>query len=199
MKVNKKSFKLDTKQYINTPQVKKMIMLGHTYTNNLSFFNYWGNSYNGKYKKTAPYSIDLDGSIYEHYSPKFYSKFTDNDIINKKTIPILLVNQGWAIRRNKSYFDCYDKLIKGYVIEQKWRNHKFWVKYTDEQFNSLFILIRYLCNEYNIPFNIIEDNLYKDIKNFNGIIYRSNYYQHSTDLSPAFEYEKLYNKINKIK
>jgi len=59
-------------------------------------------------------------------------------------------------------------------------------------------LINYLCEEYNIPKKCVGHNTYIDgVEFFEGIVYKSNYYKESTDLSPAWDYKKMKGKIEK--
>ena len=58
--------------------------------------------------------------------------------------------------------------------------------------DSLKELVVKLCDEYNVPKKFIGHNVYdENVDLFKGITFRSNYYQESTDVSPAFDIEML--------
>jgi hypothetical protein len=63
---------------------------------------------------------------------------------------------------------------------------------------TLTELIDYLCLEYSINKNFIGDNVttHKPI-NYKGILNRSNFSKNHYDLTPAFNFEKLTEIINK--
>ena len=69
--------------------------------------------------------------------------------------------------------------------------------YTDEQEKSLLNLIDKLCKEFNINNDCIGHNV-KDDKTdlFDGVVFRSNYSEKFTDISPAFDI-KIFNNIEK--
>ena len=77
---------------------------------------------------------------------------------------------------------------------KRWRNHSYWDRYSEPQIESLKELVSLLCESYNIPKKFIGHNVFdENIDLFKGITFRSNYYQESTDVSPAFDMEILKN------
>ena len=128
------------------------------------------------------------------FDPKYCSDFLGIDQ-DKCNITITLVNQGWLkLDEMNVYVDwlghVYSKTIN--PIVKKWRDYSFWSKYSDEQFNSLKQLIGYLCNEFDIEHNIMPHNVYEEnVDIFKGVTFRSNYFQDVTDISPAFQIEKI--------
>ena len=62
-------------------------------------FESWINRRNGNYKKTTPFTIDVDGTIYQHYDPKYYSDFLNCEQ-DKCNIPIILVIIGSGFERS---------------------------------------------------------------------------------------------------
>ena len=58
--------------------------------------------------------------------------------------------------------------------------------------DSLSKLLDHLCEEYDIPRDVIENNVYdENIDIFKGITFRSNYFKDNTDVSPAFDIKKI--------
>jgi hypothetical protein len=68
--------------YVPVEYVKSQIILGSTHNNDMKHIIGWSHRYNGKYKKTAPFTIDKNGLIYQHFNPKFHSKFFRNKQLN---------------------------------------------------------------------------------------------------------------------
>lgn len=200
IKINNEKYLLDSTQYYQKETKKRRIVIGHSLSDDMSFFDGWLKKYNGKFKRTAMFTIDKDGKIYQHFDPTYYSKFLNITDIDEETISINLVNSGWVNSQNDDFYDCYNNKVKpSKVIYKEWREHRFWVSYSPKQFNSLINLCEYLSNKYGIKLkttghNVKIDNIY----NFDGITFRSNYRSEYYDLSPAFEFEKFDNEIIKL-
>lgn len=192
MKIDKNSYKLPNSNFYQVEYTKKQIVVGHTGRNDMSHYSTWINRYNGKYKKSVAFTIDKEGGVYQHYDPKYYSDYVDKRDMGPFTIPITLVNLGWVTKDNLSgkYYDWFDK---PYIMEDKdltymkWRNKVFWVNYTEEQLKSLKKLTDKLCDEFGIKNDCISHtNFNEDVDIYEGIVFKSNYYQEVTDISPAF-------------
>ena len=200
MVLETKKYILTDRNYYSSSNEKKQIVIGHSLSSDMKFFDGWLNRINGKYKKTTPFTIDLNGKIYQHYSPNNHSDFLGYEPHDLKTIPILLVNQGWLIKDivNNRFLDwvgnIYDE--KSDVVEKRWRSHSYWSPYPKKQINSLIKLIDHLCDEFSIDKKVIGHNTQvNEVDKFNGIVFRSNYNKNVTDLSPAFDYNNFKQKI----
>ena len=90
-----KEYKLKESNHFETTSNKTKIVVGNSYASDMKHFDRWVNRIHGKSKNTTPYSIDLDGVIYEHYDPKYDSLFTNNEIIDRSIIGVTLVNEGY--------------------------------------------------------------------------------------------------------
>ena len=124
MVLETKKYILTDKNYYLSSNEKKQIVIGHSLSGDMKFFNGWLSRMNGKYKKTTPFTIDLNGKIYQHYSPNNHSDFLGYEPHDLKTIPILLVNQGWLIKDivNNKFLDWVGNIYeeKGDVVEKRW-------------------------------------------------------------------------------
>lgn len=193
------SYTLTSKNYFSDIHEKKQIVIGNTFNVGMNHFIGWKHRMNGSYKKVSNYTIDMDGNIFQHFDPSYYSEFLNNSLHNKHIISICLVNQGWFD------YDVMDKNFINYVgsaytgksmTEKRWRNHSFWENYSEKQMESLSILTKILLEKFGIPKNVLPHNTYiKEIHNFNGVSYRSNWIKDSTDLSPSFDFEIFKNKV----
>jgi len=82
------------------------------------------------------------------------------------------------------------------VFKKKWRGHLFWASYTPEQLNSCAELIVQLNKELDVELEYTGHNVRIDsVDKFKGVVSRSNYNNFWTDISPAFDFEELIEKI----
>lgn len=191
---------LDSKNFHKAHHMKKQIIIGNTYSNGLNHVVGWKNRFNGNYKTTAPITILRNGDIHHHYDPKYYSEFMGIKHIDKYSIPIVLENLGWLTKdlQNDKYLTWIGDIYNGEdeVIEKRWRNHKYWTSYTDEQLNSLVETCKKLCIDFEIPLKTMTHNTYvSSVENVEGIIYKGNFSKYYTDVNPTFEFDKFKNKL----
>lgn len=193
MIIDDTTYKLGDNNYYKVENRKTQIVIGHTSRKDMYHFSSWVNRHNGKYKKTAAFTIDTDGKIYQHFNPKYYSDYIDIHNMGPFTIPVVLTNIGWLERDtlNDRYYDWLGHSYifdSGEVVKEKWRNRDYWVRYSNEQLKSLRELTDYLCNEFKINNNCISHTMFnEDVDIYEGITFKSNYYQESTDVNPSFD------------
>jgi hypothetical protein len=200
MIINSKKYTLSDKNFINCESIKKQIVIGHTSTNNMRHYTKWVNRLNGRYMQTAPYTIDLDGKIYQHFDPICSSNILKNIELDKKSIVILLENEGWLTKDFEKkqlinwYGDIYNRAES--VVEKRWRGYMYWAPYTDNQLDSAAWLANKLCEEFYITkFAVPHNTKMENHENFSGILYRGNLDKDYTDLSPAWNFEKFKIKL----
>lgn len=203
MIIDETSYILPEDNFIQLETTKKHIVIGHTFNHDMRHYTGWLHRYNGKFKKTAAYTIDSNGLIYKHFNPKFHSRFFNDKDFDKKIIVILLENDGWLIKNGeKNEFitwigDIYKEPSE--VVEKKWRGCIYWSPYTKEQLDSAQELVKSLCEEFDIPLNSVAHNTAIDkVEEYESILYRSNLNRNFTDLSPAWDFEKFKNKVELI-
>ena len=193
------SYILSKDNYIDIESIKKQIVIGNTNNHNMKHYIGWVNRYNGKYKKTAAFTIDADGIIYKHFDPRYQSEYFNDLEQNNKSIVILLENDGWLTKdvEKNSFISCLGYIYKEQeVFEKKWRAHNYWANYTKEQIDSATNLVKELCNEFYIPLTAMTHNVKMDgLEDYRGILYKSNIEMYYTDLSPAFNFEYFINNI----
>lgn len=198
MFIDTETYRLTEKNYHKEIYDKTQIIIGHTSQKGMLHYAGWIYRLNGKNKKTANFTITKEGTVYQHYDPIHYSTFINNQQ-DKASISITLENMGWF--RKDAMVDRYvDWLGDGYkknneeVLNKRWRNYTYWDRYTEKQMKSLTELLIELCQTYNISKDFIGHNVFdENVDLFKGITFRSNYYQESTDVSPAFDMEVLKN------
>jgi len=193
------SYILSKNNYNKIESIKKQIVIGNTNNHDMKHYIGWVNRYNGKYKKTAAFTIGIDGIVYKHFEPKYQSEYFNNLEQNNKSIVILLENDGWLTKdvEKNSFLSWLGYIYKEQdVFEKKWRTHSYWAQYKKQQIDSATILVKELCNEFFIPLTAMTHNVkMNDLEDYKGVLYKSNIETYYTDLSPAFDFEYFINNI----
>jgi hypothetical protein len=194
------AYKLSENQYLVPEAVKKQIVIGHTGTNGMKHFIKWATRLNGGYKKTAAFTISKNGQVFNHFDPIYSSNILNNPYLDKRSIVILLENEGWHVndKENNEFINwlgyIYNKPDE--IIEKKWRNYQYWAPYTKEQFESCIVLVNHLCDEFYIAKNAVAHNTKLDnVIDFEGIMYRSNIDINYTDLNPTWDFNLFKQRI----
>jgi N-acetyl-anhydromuramyl-L-alanine amidase AmpD len=185
---------ITTDNYYPIEFSKHQIVIGHSFNSQMNHVNGWLLRNGRKNKSAAAFSVDRDGKVYQHYNSKYFSDFIGIDGVNQHLIPIVLVNDGWLIKEPAvgGFYNLNGNRYDGEVIERKWRNYQYWAAYSDKQFKSLVELVMDLCKNHDIYKKCIGHNTKVDnIKDFEGIAFKSNYSKDYTDLSPAFDYDNF--------
>jgi N-acetyl-anhydromuramyl-L-alanine amidase AmpD len=177
---------------------KRQIILCHTsreageYLASLKF------RYNEKYDKIPHYVITKSGETLKLLVDSGYSNFFDDEDINRNSIIICLENLGWLEKKplTNLYINWKGGIYNDKPYEKKWRDYFFWDLYTEEQMKSLTELCEKLCNDFQIEKKTSGHNTkINGIKEFDGIVSRSNYDERFTDLNPSFNFEKFLKNI----
>lgn len=204
MIIDEVTYALPIDNYIQNESIKTLIVIGHTSNHDMRHVTGWLHRYNGKYKKTASFTIDINGIVYKHFEPKYQARYFNNLELDNKTIVILLENDGWLYKDivKNEFITWIGDIYKqsGEIVEKKWRNHAYWSPYSDKQIDSANELVKMLCKEFFIPMTAISHNTKIDnLLENNGIIYKSNLNKHYTDLSPAWNFLEFKEKIETMK
>jgi hypothetical protein len=190
MNIDNKTFKIEEINRYKTQIAKTQIILGTSLRKDNNHIIRLQNKDYHKTKRWNTYTISRNGSVYEHYSPKYHTDFLNIKEVDKKTISIILENMGCLF---KTHTDKYINWLNEVcdekdVIEKSWLGYLYWEKLTDEQLVSTVELCKYLCDEFCIPKVMIEfHHFHKDISKFKGIVFRSNYIEDCSDINPFFD------------
>mgnify|MGYP000079254165 FL=1 len=200
MQVNKEYYFDDSEHIQKNRTKKKQIILLNTTCSLDEHLTKLKTRFNGKYNRLPCFFISQSGEIYQHYNPVYYSLLMEEHQIEKHCITIALENVGWLFKDSLTgKFTTWKGIeYSGEVIEVPWRNKKYWATYSDQQYEKLAELIDYLCIQHNIIKEFIGNNIVvnKPI-NHRGILNRGNYSKNYYDLSPAADFKKLNELINK--
>ncbi|HVG42243.1 MAG TPA: N-acetylmuramoyl-L-alanine amidase [Chitinophagaceae bacterium] len=172
---------------------------------------------------SVPFVLGRDGTIYQLFSSKFWSGNIGKGIGNtntgnaedKVTISIEISNYGYLTARQdnlETYYsrqkdaagkpgpiDIYCSLADKEAYQKlnsPFRGQSYYATYTEAQYESLIILLRYLTAQYNIPRQFLpEPKRYEateDVLSFKGIVSHVNYRKDGKwDIGPAFNWKKV--------
>jgi hypothetical protein len=183
---------------IGKSKTKKQIILCHTSREVEEYLVSLKYRFNSKFDRVPNFVITKGGKILQLLPELDYTNFFEDNTINKNSIIICLENLGWLEKKQLTnwYINWKGSIYNQQVYERKWRDFFFWQPYTEEQMGSLVLLCEKLCLEFSIPRKSVGHNTkFEGIKNFDGIVSRSNYDSRFTDLNPSFDFELFKKEI----
>ncbi len=118
---------------------------------------------------TRDFNNEFDGKVYEAFDPMYWAhhlgvKSKNNTFLNQKSISIELCNYGPLTKSKDGRFFNYvksevpEKLVT--ELETPFRGYKYYHSYTEQQLDSLRLLIIYLSDKFEID---ISKGLKKEI------------------------------------
>lgn len=175
------------------------------------------------YHVSVPFVIARSGTIFQLFSSKFWSGHIGQGIGNtgngnaqdKVTIGIELSNYGYLTPKNGNLETCYSRVkdktgkvgpediycsqqeVSAYIkLTTPYRLQSYYAAYTDAQYESLILLLRYLTTQYAIPRAFLPEPLrYEDTDQvlvFKGIVSHVNYRKEGKwDIGQAFDWTKV--------
>lgn len=194
-----KEYELGEGNILSTePHEKSQITLCDTKRPGFRHYYYWKNRQNGGYKYTTPFTVDKDGSIYQHYSSHYLSVVMRNKIIDSSNIYISLVNEGRLVKNNGDHYNLLGEKVDVEPFRCEWRGGKLWAPYTKEQLEGVIELCEYLCNEHGITSQVMRSNTFFNyVEDFKGVAYKSNYNAMFKDINPSWYFGKFKKRIEK--
>lgn len=201
MLIDKEKYKLKPSNYIQRESVKSKIVIGNTFSTDMKHFIGWEKRWFGSYTKTANFTIDIDGNIYEHFPPKFFSNFFNDIEIREEVISIVIENEGWLLKdlyKKNEHLNYVGDIYKreDAIFDKKWRKYRFWAPYNEKQLESASKLVKALCEDFSIPTKVIGHNTkVEGVYDYKGVLYKSNFEKFYTDVSPAWNFKEFKNKV----
>jgi hypothetical protein len=104
---------------------------------------------------------------------------------------VCLENLGWLEKKplTNHYINWKGSIYNQQVYEKKWRDFFFWEPYTSSQLQVAAGLCLQIAEALQIEKRCIGHNVkVEGIKNFDGILTKSNLDTKYTDLSPSFDF-----------
>jgi len=156
---------------------------------------------------SVPFVIGRNGKIYNLFYSGYWAYHLGrravggNKIRSKKTIGIEISNIGGLNYTNndmETYYRekyCNENQTNEYV-HQYFKRFCYYTKFTDAQYNSLIILIRYLTARYGIDRKFLDEqdryNTSSSVVDFRGIVSHVNYRSSGKeDIGPAFAWDRV--------
>jgi len=196
--INIEDFPATCKNYISSETAKDQIILDISNRNDHNQLVRLANKDNGVCKEWNTYTVGRDGTIYEHYNPKYYSKFLGIESSNKNNISIVMENMGALIKDEFGLHNHLNEICGGNIVEMKYYGYYYWEEITIEQMESTAELSLYLCDKFNIePVCISFDFYHKDINKSKGIVFKSNYFDIDAYCIPHFDIPKFTKLLRK--
>ena len=180
---------------------------------------------------SVPFVIGRNGTIYQLFSSKYWSGSIGKGVGNTNTgnaqdkaaIAIEISNYGYLTEPDgnlETYYsrlkdangnigpvDTYCSLTEEQAyqkLNEPFRKESYYATFTDNQYDSLIILLRYLTAQYNIPkefFSVQKRyETTEDVISFEGIVSHVNYRKDGKwDIGPAFDWERIIEGVSKEK
>ncbi|MFW5847586.1 MAG: peptidoglycan-binding protein [bacterium] len=214
--INNVSYVLTTKNYFPRIHKKTNIVLHHTAgwvvqkgtkdTPSMSHFNWWASQ---DRRVSTAFSIDYKGNIYQHFDPKYWAYHLgiggSKKFLDYQSIGIEITNEGYMKKKSDEFVWLLAPEIKynrpqdePVYIENGWRGYKYFAPYSKEQIDSTVWLLNYLCEKFDIEKNFIDNCDYqshiRDGK-YKGIYNHANVRTDKWDLSPAFPFKEVQQKL----
>ena len=202
--VNLKPSSGDNSYYYKSQQVKTQIVLHYT----LGYLKGdIATMTQHDYHVSVPFVIGRNGKIYNLFYSGYWAyhlgpnAIGGNETQSKRTIAIEISNIGGLTQTERGmenyYKDVYCDVSQDYAyMNQPFRRFNSFATFTDDQYSSLIILLRYLTARNNIERNFLpvveRYTTFNEIINFNGIVSHINYRKSGKeDIGPAFDWERI--------
>lgn len=194
--------RLPADQFYAERYPKKQIYVHHTVGGSAkSSFEYWQQSAE---KVGTAYIIDRDGTIYEVFDPSCWAHHLGlhhprNTELNRESIGIELASEGALVRSTDGKLFAFDgrQVFKDAYVDNQvpWRGYRYFDQYEPEQIQSLYGLVKKLCEDFSVPKRCIEQNSSTQFSerffDFNGILGHCNVRTEKTDPHPRFRFDHL--------
>lgn len=165
------------------------------------------------YHVSVPFIIARSGDIYNPWASKYWSYHLGAEAVGGNTemsgssIGIEISNIGFLVKSGKNFHTIYSKddvyctqADTAYYMEAPaYRGQKYYATFTNAQYNSLILLLRYLTARFNIPrtflpaekmFNTFSSA--KEATDYSGICSHVNFRPTDKwDIGPAFNWKKV--------
>jgi len=173
---------------------KRQIVLSDTNRRFNDFINKIKYRNNGNYTDIPHFVITKMGYIYNIFDPHYSSNTFDVVSLDNKQIKIAMENLGF-LKKNTITGILHNWIGDPYRSEpyvKKWRNNFYWDPYTNEQLESLKKLNDYLCDNFDIPKNIVSNQgFFRNSIYFNGTLCKSNFSTIYSDINPSFKFNEI--------
>lgn len=110
-------------------------------------------------------------------------------VYNEGNIYVAFENLSMVTKKGGKYYNIFEKKYLQEPYEKAWKGYKYWDKYTDNQ----YLALNELLPIFNIKGNVKNTLEYMpNIVGFDGICSRANFSSLFYDVTPSFEFERIY-------
>jgi len=176
---------------------KRQILLYDTKRRITPFLLMLKNRNNGKYEDIPHYIITKTGQVINVFNSNHYSMTFNDPKVDKQVIKIAIENLGWLKKNTITGVlnNWINEAYRGKPYIRAWRGYFFWDTYTEQQLNSLNILVNQICENHDIPYeSLLSSGYIKNISKFSGIVCKSNFQTIYKDINPSFDYKIFKNE-----
>ena len=208
--INQKKFRLPLNCFMQQETNKDLILLHYTAGRSAqSAFDTWVQAHN---QVATAYVLDVDGTIYEMFDPKFWAFHlgvgTDNHREHKRSIGIEIVNPGvlkldpakpdqlnWWPNEFRTKFCTTAET--GKFVKKSFRGFDFHATYPEVQIAQVGPLVRHLCERFGIPKKIpaVAQRELFDLafaRGYSGVISHQSFRKDKFDVGPAFDWSRVF-------
>jgi len=174
--------RLDADQFFAEEYKKTQIYLHHTAGggNAVAVSRFWNSN---DTRIATAFVIGENGDIVQCFSSKhwawhlgidaedFIKNGTKYQNLNKLSVGIEVCNWGPLKLVNGKYYNYVKKAVDPSMVttlDQPYKGHIYWYKYTNAQIESLRQLVEYLCDTYDIPKTYRNEIFGIDVEAFKG-------------------------------
>lgn len=196
-------FKLPEGQYVKEETKKDLLVLHFTAGGSAaSAFNTWKND---KDRVATAFILDVDGTIYQTFDPKYYAfhlGFKGSWKNDQRSIAIEIANFGplkkdgeklYSWPNNYKNFYCNASEAYKYT-NRSFRGFDYFAAFTESQIKKIGGLVEHITTTYNIP-KVLPPVEYREkydptyFSNWTGIASHQNYRPDKLDIGPAFNFD----------
>lgn len=200
---------LNPSEYYQQEVKKDLIVLHFTAGGTAAGAANWWSSDRGASKVATAYVVDLDGTAYETFPPKFWAFHlgTSNSSLDRRSIGIEIVNWG-ALRPDRSDLTRLNSWPRSWsnpfcrfderhrYVRRQWRGEQFWMAYPEAQIVAVRDLVALLLRQFSIPAQIPPQQKLMEFDpayfaTFRGVAAHHNFRSDKTDVGPAFNWATL--------
>lgn len=200
---------LKPNEYYQQAFKKDLIVLHFTAGGTAAGAVNWWSSDRGASKVATAYIVDLDGTVYQTFAPKFWAFHlgTSSAKLERRSIGIEIVNWG-PLRLDRTDRTKLNSWPRAWLnpfcrfeerdryVHKLWRGEQFWMAYPQAQAASVRDLVATLTRDFSIPTQLPPTSKLMEFDSsffasFCGVAAHHNFRIDKTDVGPAFNWATL--------
>lgn len=158
------------------------------------------------YHVSVPFVIARDGTIYNLFNSKYWSyhigpgAIGGNETMSRRSVGVEISSIGPLVRKGDQLFSIYGKLYCSanqpqYFVREPFRGHEYYATFTDTQYRSLILLLRYITGKFSIPRQFLPPaqrfTATAEVADFHGIVTHANFRVDKLDFGPACDWQRI--------